>query len=127
MVVVACKADSTVISSDAVADILDPFHVGLVETTATTEKGKDKMRMALAWTIQVSRCYGTQARLSSRQPPGHRPPTSKHELFYQPCRRYECCKIGNIHEPNHLIVVIRTARRQFSLKTQIPSDTCQSK
>jgi len=55
MIVVACKAESTVISSEAVADILDPFHVGLVEATATTEKGKDKMRMALAWIIQVSR------------------------------------------------------------------------
>ncbi len=55
MIVVACKADSTVISTETVADILDPFHVGLVEATATTEKGKNKMRMALAWVIQVSR------------------------------------------------------------------------
>lgn len=55
MIVVACKAESTVISSESVADVLDPFHVGLVEATATTEKGKNRMRMALAWTIQVSR------------------------------------------------------------------------
>lgn len=54
MIVVACKADSTVISAETVADILDPFHVGLVEATATTEKGKNKMRMALAWVIQVN-------------------------------------------------------------------------
>jgi hypothetical protein len=60
MIVVACKAESTVMSSETVADILDPFHVGLVETTATTEKGKNKMRMALAWTIQVSKLVGCQ-------------------------------------------------------------------
>jgi len=53
MIVVACKTESTAMSPETAADILDPFHVGLVEATATTEKGKDKMRMALAWTIQA--------------------------------------------------------------------------
>ena len=65
MIVVACKSESTMVSSETVADILDPFHVGLVEVTATTEKGKNKMRMALVWAIQVSKLMGREPRLSS--------------------------------------------------------------
>jgi hypothetical protein len=68
MIVVACKTESTAMSPETAADILDPFHVGLVEATATTEKGKDKMRMALAWTIQVSKPLERESRLSSRRP-----------------------------------------------------------
>lgn len=55
IIVVACKSESARVSSETVADILDPFHIGLVEVTGTTEKGKNKMRMALVWTIQVSK------------------------------------------------------------------------
>lgn len=68
MIVVACKAESTVMSSEAVAEILDPFHVGLVEAMATSEKGKNKMRMALAWIIQVSKFMEREPRSSSPKP-----------------------------------------------------------
>ena len=81
MIVVACKADSTVISADTVADLLDPFHVGLVEATATTEKGKNKMRMALAWVIQVSISINANA-LVLTTASGHRSATGELELFY---------------------------------------------
>lgn len=81
MIVVACKADSTVISADTVADLLDPFHVGLVEATATTEKGKNKMRMALAWVIQVSISINANA-LVLTTASGHRSATGELELLY---------------------------------------------
>lgn len=65
IIVVACKSESARVSSETVADILDPFHIGLVEVMATTEKGKNKMRMALVWTIQVSKLVGRNPRLFS--------------------------------------------------------------
>jgi len=53
VIVVACKSESTTVPPDTVANFLDLYHIGLVEATATDEKGKNKMRMALIWIIHA--------------------------------------------------------------------------
>ena len=115
MIVVACKSESTTrVSSETVADILDPFHVGLVEVTATTENGKNKMRRALVWTIQVSTPMGAQRRAALVLTilydtiPGDPSATRRPELYDQPC---QLRKLGGIHEPDNLMYVIPLAPR----------------
>jgi hypothetical protein len=133
MIVVACKAELTEISPETIADILDPFHVGLVEATTTTEKGKNKMRMALAWTIQVSKLMGCKPRLSPLSTAsGCAPATRRSQLLHQPCQHREYRELGKSHTPVNLMASRpsserwRAHRPSSSLKMQMPRRPCRS-